>query len=180
MQLRIGSLVYVRPSILDKTEIGDETVFRVIDIATEADIAEGCTVEGSIRVEMFDARWSMPRRLAVGPEGVIEAVLPPEPPPERRDALTSLTAREEDRLYRQRRDANLTGGEPLACVGVDRERAVYNTPHGPITRAAVLAYEGVAFVAVPEPARSALRWLDVMWRFECDRAPLMSISFLDP
>jgi len=163
MQIHPGKLVLVRPALLARPDgsaaFPDDTVFRVLGIATDGAIADGCVREGSILVEGCLPICDMPRKLAVGPDDVIEHVPPPVRAQEPRDALTGLTATEAAHLYRQRRDANLCGGEPFPCIGWDPASATLHTPYGPVTIGQIRKYEGYLLTAVPDDVRASLLWL---------------------
>lgn len=155
MKIQPGKLVLVRPSRLKRDggsgvgDIPDDTVFRVWDDDGHQQII----------VEAFDPSLCLPWRLAVGFDDVIEYVPPPKRPDEPRDALTGLTATEEATAYRQRRDANLQGVEPLPCIGWEPSTLTFHTPHGPITLALIRQYEGTLLSHIPDQIRPALAWL---------------------
>ena len=151
MQIQPGKLVLVRPSRLRRddgiTIFPDDTVFRVWDS------------DGHLLLIVDAVGGDIPRRLAVGFDDVIEYVPPPKRPDEPRDALTGLTATEEATAYRQRRDANLQGAEPLPCIGWEPSTLTFHTPHGPITLALIRQYEGTLLSHIPDQIRPALAWL---------------------
>jgi hypothetical protein len=156
MKIRSGMFVLVRPGVLHAVDA--DTVFRVC--RTVVDDISGTTPPPIVSLIVHSTReLYAPRFLEVNPDDVIEYVYPPERPPEPRDVLTGLTATEEATAYRQRRDANLYGTEPLPPLGWDDAALVFRTPHGPITLQTIRAFEGTLFASVPDQIRPALEWL---------------------